>query len=50
MNQHKRRKTKAITCYVDPKFTDTIEYIRTHGGITQWIETQLSNYKDNQDD
>lgn len=43
MNMKKRIKTKAVTMYVDPKYTDKIDYIKQYGGITAWFEQCLDN-------
>lgn len=37
----KRIKTKAVTMYVDTKYTDKIDYIKQYGGITAWFEQCL---------
>lgn len=37
----KRLKVKAITLYVDPKYNDTVLYLKYTGGITKYFEECL---------
>lgn len=37
----KRLKTKAITVYIDPMYTDKVDYLKHNGGLTRFIEESL---------
>ena len=43
--QKKRIKTKAVTMYVDPKYTDKIDYLKQFGGVTSFFEQCLDKLK-----
>lgn len=43
--QKKRIKTKAVTMYVDPKYTDKIDYLKQFGGVTSFFEECLDKLK-----
>lgn len=40
-----RRKTKALAVYIDPKYTDKVEYIKKTVGITKFVENALEKVK-----
>lgn len=40
-----RNKTKAITMYVDPKYTDVIDYLKLTKGVTRFFEECLDSVK-----
>ena len=39
--QKKRLKTKSITMYIDPKYTDKITYLKHTTGLTKFVEDAL---------
>ena len=41
----KRIKTKAVTMFVDPKYEDTLLWLKHTGGMTAWFEKQLDTVK-----
>lgn len=41
----KRIKSKAITMYVDPKYTDVIDYLKLTKGVTTFFEECLDKVK-----
>ena len=41
----KRNKSRAITLYVDPKYEDTLMFLKYTGGITPWVESCLEQVK-----
>lgn len=41
--QKKRLKTKSITMYIDPKYTDKVNYLKHTTGLTRFVETALEN-------
>ena len=41
----KRIKSKAITMYIDPKYTDTIDYLKLTKGVTAFFEECLDTVK-----
>jgi hypothetical protein len=41
----KRIKSKAITMYVDPKYTDVIDYLKLTKGVTAFFEECLDKVK-----
>lgn len=36
-----RTKARAVTVYLDPKYNDTINYLKLTQGLTKYIETCL---------
>lgn len=36
-----RKKTKALAVYVDPKYSEKIDYVRKTVGITKFVEDAL---------
>ena len=40
-----RNKTKAITMYIDPKYTDVIDYLKLTKGVTRFFEECLDTVK-----
>ena len=45
MATKKRLKTKSITMYIDPKYTDKVNYLKHTTGLTRFVETALENMK-----
>ena len=43
MSTKKRLKTKSITMYIDPKYTDKVNYLKHTTGLTRFVETALEN-------
>lgn len=43
MATKKRLKTKSITMYIDPKYTDKVNYLKHTTGLTRFVETALEN-------
>lgn len=41
----KRIKSKAITMYIDPKYTDKIDYLKLTKGVTAFFEENLDKLK-----
>lgn len=41
----KRLKTKAITVYIDPMYTDKVDYLKHNVGLTRFIEKCLSEFQ-----
>lgn len=41
----KRIKSKAITMYIDPKYTDVIDYLKLTKGVTTFFEECLDKVK-----
>lgn len=41
----KRIKSKAITMYIDPKYTDVIDYLKLTKGVTRFFEECLDTVK-----
>lgn len=41
MATKKRLKTKSITMYIDPKYTDKVNYLKHTTGLTRFVETAL---------
>jgi len=41
----KRIKSKAITMYIDPKYTDKIDYLKLTKGVTAFFEESLDKLK-----
>ena len=39
----KRLKTKSITMYIDPKYTDKVNYLKHTTGLTRFVEDALEN-------
>ena len=37
----KRLKTKSITMYIDPKYTDKVNYLKHTTGLTHFVEDAL---------
>lgn len=40
-----RTKSRAVTVYLDPKYNDTISYLKLTQGLTNYIETCLDAVK-----
>ena len=43
MATKKRLKTKSITMYIDPKYTDKVNYLKHTTGLTRFVENALEN-------
>lgn len=43
MATKKRLKTKSITMYIDPKYTDKVNYLKHTTGLTRFVEDALEN-------
>ena len=43
MSTKKRLKTKSITMYIDPKYTDKVNYLKHTTGLTRFVEDALEN-------
>jgi len=41
----KRIKSKSITMYIDPKYTDKIDYLKLTKGVTRFFEECLDTVK-----
>ena len=39
----KRLKTKSITMYISPKYTDKVNYLKHTTGLTHFVEDALEN-------